>query len=152
MITANSTSTGNRAAKKRRRWLITVFGSMWLYYRASRRIKYAERMPRNTSALTGEAWVQEKLRGDHTRFQERARMPRSTFHRLASILETRGLLKKSRTLSVSGKLMLLLYLLGQRASNRAIQDQFQIGAESVSLYVQEVVDALLVLYPEWVLW
>ncbi len=113
--------------------------------RLRRRNRQAGRRRRNTSALSGEAWVQEKLSGDRKRFQERALMPRSTFKRLVWIIETRGLLERSTTLSVSGKLMLLLYLLGQRASNRAIQDQFQIGAATVSLYVSEVLGALLAL-------
>lgn len=109
-----------------------------------------EKRPCRTSTLSGEVWTQEVLRGNARRIVECCRMDLDIFTKLVSVLVQKGLLESTKVCSVEQQLLIFLYITGQNASNRNAQERFQHSGETISRYFNAVLEALVILAPEYI--
>ncbi|CEO96901.1 DDE Tnp4 domain-containing protein [Plasmodiophora brassicae] len=106
-------------------------------------VMYLLKTPRRTSSLSGKAWVDELLAGNHRRFREVMRMEPETFHQLKLLLLDKDLLRPSRWVSVEEKLAIFLFIAGHAASNRDAQERFQRSGWTITRCFNEVLRALV---------
>ncbi|SPR01857.1 unnamed protein product (mitochondrion) [Plasmodiophora brassicae] len=104
-------------------------------------VMYLLKTPRRTSSLSGKAWVDELLAGNHRRFREVMRMEPETFHQLKLLLLDKDLLRPSRWVSVEEKLAIFLFIAGHAASNRDAQERFQRSGWTITRCFNEVLRA-----------
>lgn len=97
-------------------------------------------LPCRTSSLGGEEYIQELITTAYPRrCQEIFRMPLETFLALEKWLTEHTSLKESRKhFSVRQKIAMFLYIVGEGASNRAVQEKFQHSGDTVSHVFHEV--------------
>ena len=102
------------------------------------------------SSLGGEEYIQELITTAHpSRCQEVFRMPLETFLALEKWLTANTSLKESRKhFSVRQKLAIFLFIIGEGASNRAVQEKFQYSGDTVSHIFHEVLNSLIPLHAE----
>ena len=88
----------------------------------------------HTSALTGEAWVQELLTGHHERIHNELGVHKEVFYELLESLCDGGQ-GPSRHISLEEKLMIFLYTCVMGLSLCHIGERFQHTTETISKYV-----------------
>ncbi len=103
-----------------------------------------------TSSLGGEEYIQELITTAHPRrCQEVFRMPLEKFLALEKRLTEHTSLKASRKhFSVRQKIDMFLYIVGEGAPNRAVQEKFQYSEGTFSHVFHEVLSFLLHLHVE----
>ena len=77
-------------------------------------------------------------------------MPLATFEALVEWVKKNGLLTASQNISIEEQLTIFLEIVREGASNRTTGDQFQHNSEIISLYFNQVLQAHICLYPEFV--
>lgn len=103
-----------------------------------------EGVPRRTSSFTGAQYVEELFRQpQECDFQEALRMPYHIFMALEAWLGANTTLASSRHVDIKEKLAIFLYSVGNRSSNRALQDRFRHSGETISRIVNEVLRAMI---------
>ena len=108
--------------------------------------------PRNTSALSGEAFINELLHGHRAPFFETFRMPRTTFQDLCTWLRRKKLLVAQRRSRMSLEQMVgrFLGMVGHNMHSRDAQNRFQHSPLTITKGFHQALDALLLLYSEFV--
>ncbi|ETV90755.1 hypothetical protein H310_14493 [Aphanomyces invadans] len=105
-------------------------------------IAYVLKTPKRDSCLSGEMWINERMRGNHDAFVETFRMPRFVFCALLHTVITTGGISDSKYITAKEQLCMFLYFAGHHASSTNIQERFQHSGETVSRYLRRVVAAL----------
>ncbi|KAJ9546352.1 hypothetical protein OSB04_018895 [Centaurea solstitialis] len=112
--------------------IVLIYIYIYIYVRrrriASERI---ERMPDNTSALSGYAYTQELLTGSSTQCQE-----------LMRLSQKKNWLKDSRYVSVEEKMAMFLTMIGHNERYRVIKRRFQHSTRTVHKCFHEVLLAM----------
>jgi hypothetical protein len=93
-----------------------------------------DKTPYHTSALTGEAWVQELLTGHPERIRNELGFHREVFDELIRSLHDGGQ-GPSRHISLEEKLAIFLYTCVTGLSLRHVGEHFQHATETISKYV-----------------
>lgn len=104
----------------------------------------------STKISAGEAYVQELLNGRPRRFQKAFRMPRYTYLKLEKVFKEKTSLKGSDTISIAQKFAMFMWVVGQGATNRDVQEQFQHSGDTVSRCFHQVLDSLFVVHGHYV--
>jgi hypothetical protein len=78
------------------------------------------------------------------------RMEKEIFYKLVEVLRDGNLLANSREISVEEQLAMFLFCLSTNASNRTIQERFQHSGETVSRYLNIVLEAIVSLSPRFI--
>ena len=89
-------------------------------------------MPYISSSLQGTPYLVEVLNDYPKRCYENFRMTKEIFEELCQELHDKYTLRASHNIQISEMLGMFLYILGQGASNRAVQEIFQHSGETVS--------------------
>ena len=109
-----------------------------------------ERTPIHTSILTGKKHVEELLHGHRVRARREFRMEKEIFCNLVEVLRDGNLLTNTREMAVEEQLAMFLFCLSTNASNRTIQERFQHSGETVSRYLNTVLEAIVSLSPRFI--
>ena len=110
-----------------------------------------EKIPYHTSRLSGAEYTTEVIESrNDRRVHDVLRMPLSTFKALVEWVMEKGLLASSKNVSIEEQLAIFLKIVGEGASNRTTQDRFRHSGETISRYFNQVLEALIQLYPEFV--
>ncbi|GLB43878.1 putative nuclease activity [Lyophyllum shimeji] len=88
--------------------------------------------PQHTSLQTGQAWVNELLRGHTVRFYNMFGMQKSIFRRLYRELGALAGLGPTRYVSAAEQLAIFLRMARTGASNRKMQERFQRSGDTIS--------------------
>ena len=113
---------------------------------------YQFKSARNTSSLTGEAFMNELLHGHPALFFDTFRMPITTFQDLCTWLQRKKLLvaqRKSR-MSLEQMVSIFLSMVGHNMHSRDAQNRFQHSPSMITKVCYQVLDALLLQYSEFV--
>ena len=109
-----------------------------IYYISSRR----EKIPVNTSILTGAKYIREILDGHPQRCLDILRMESHIFQLLCDHLRSKNLLKNSKGVSVEEQLGMFMYMLSRNASYRTLTDRFQHSPETVHRHINGCFNAM----------
>ena len=90
------------------------------------------KVPRYTSTLTGQAWLDELLKGHPGRFLEQFGLTQELFKKLAKVLQKKSGFGPSKHVSAREKLAIFLYASTTGLTNRKLQERFQRSAETIS--------------------
>jgi hypothetical protein len=102
-------------------------------------------VPKNTSILTGKAFVRELLETDNeARFHEIARMDKQTFLKLLNLLIIEGNLRDSRKVSAEEKLMIFIQAL-KGLKFTTITDRYQHSGSTITNIIEQVANCLILL-------
>jgi hypothetical protein len=104
----------------------------------------------HTSILTGKKHVEELFHGLRVRARREFRMEKEIFYKLVEVLRDGNLLANSREISIEEQLAMFLFCLSTNASNRTIQERFQHSGETVSRYLNIVLEAIVSLSPRFI--
>jgi len=96
---------------------------------------------KRTSSLTGHRWVYEILNGSDTRFFEQVRMSKTIFRRLVDELTQKYGLQHTKNVTVEESVVMFLYILGQGATYRNVEERFQHSGETVHRQFDRVLKA-----------
>lgn len=100
------------------------------------------RQPQHTRPFAGSTLVRDILDGHPRRAYNVFRMEPHVFRGLAALLESRSLLRSSRTVSVEEQLAIFMTVVGHAAPNRVACEQFQHSSETISRYFHMVLCAI----------
>ena len=110
-----------------------------------------EKIPYYTSCLSGAEYTSEVIGSmNDRRVHDVLRMPLATFEALVEWVKKNRLLTASQDVSIEEQLAIFLKIVGEEASNRTTGDRFQRSGETISRYFNQVLEALIYLYPEFV--
>lgn len=109
-----------------------------IYCISSRR----EKIPVNTSILTGAKYIREILDGHPQRCLDILRMESHIFQLLCDHLRSKNLLKNSKGVSVEEQLGMFMYMLSRNASYRTLTDRFQHSPETVHRHINGCFNAM----------
>ena len=139
--------------------MIGMFIALWYT------VTYLLKLPCRTSALSGEAWVNELLKGNRRRFRENLRMSPETWQSLESLLILKGL-GPSRYVSINEKMSIFYSLLAMQHQISKLRNGFNVVAGLLRSKIEiakfslnipgffrsfnEVMEAILKLYPDFV--
>jgi hypothetical protein len=90
------------------------------------------RTPRNTSRLTGQAWVEELLQGHPLRFYDNMTMNRHVFRQLLQALIVKVGLGDTKHVTLEEQLAICLYFFATGCSIRKLQERFQRSPDTIS--------------------
>nr|XP_020165865.1 putative nuclease HARBI1 [Aegilops tauschii subsp. strangulata]XP_045087833.1 putative nuclease HARBI1 [Aegilops tauschii subsp. strangulata] len=110
-----------------------------LYCISSRR----EKIPYNTSILTGAKYIREILDGHPQRCPDILRMESHIFQALCDHLRSKNLLRNSRGVSVGEQLGMFMYMLSRNASYGTLIDRFQHSPEIVHRHINGCFNAMI---------
>lgn len=96
----------------------------------------------HTSSLPGWKKVDEYLQGNPRSMFNRVRMTPYVFLALCTCLKERNLVNDTRGLSVEEQLFIFLSIVAQSQNNRAVQDDFQHSAETITRHFTNVLKAV----------
>ncbi|KAI8573484.1 hypothetical protein RHMOL_Rhmol01G0281200 [Rhododendron molle] len=105
--------------------------------------------PCRTSALTGQAWVTELEEGNPKRMYQSFRMSKNFFSLVHQLEHNYGL-QISERISVAEQVVIFLWIMGQRATNRNVQERFQHSGDTISRQFHNVLNALSAMAIDWV--
>ncbi|KAJ0978352.1 hypothetical protein J5N97_013826 [Dioscorea zingiberensis] len=108
------------------------------------------RRPQHTRPFTGHQLVENMLDGHMERSHNIFRMEPHVFRGLATLLESRGLLRNGRTVSVLEQLAIFMTVVAHASANRVACEQFQHSSETVSRYFHAVLRAMCILSEEMI--
>ena len=111
---------------------------------------YQYKSARNTSVLTGEAFMNELLHGHPAPFLDTFRMPITTFHKFCNWLRRKKVFvapRKSR-MSLEQMVGIFLWIVGHNMHRRDVHNRFQHTPSTITKTFHQVLDALLPLYSE----
>ena len=104
---------------------------------------YYNKIPCRISSLSGEEYVESLIQQNYSQcIQEVFCMPLYTFLQLQAWSQENTGLKPTKHVGVPEKLAMFVETVGQRTSNRGVQESFQHSGNSVSQYFHEIRDAL----------
>lgn len=106
--------------------LLTAKETLLLY--ASR----FDKVPKHTSVLSGQNWIDELIKGHDGRFYDEMGMKKHVFWKLLSVLRKDTGLQDTRNVSAEEQLAIFLQFAHRGLSNRALQERFQRGPETIS--------------------
>ena len=110
-----------------------------------------EKIPYHTSRLSWAEYTTEVIESiNNHRVHDVLRMPLSAFNALVEWVMEKGLLVSSKNVSIEEQLAIFLKIVEEEASNRTAQDRFQHSGQTISRYFNQVLEALIQLYPEFV--
>lgn len=89
-------------------------------------------IPKHTSILTGEAWLNELLLGHPGRFKESMGMEKPVFKALLLYLKVKSRLRDSKYVSAAEQLAIFCHLVITGSTNRLLQERFQRSADTIS--------------------
>lgn len=93
-------------------------------------ISFIDKQPCHTRPFSGEAYIQDLLKGHPGRFRENFRMQIPTFLRLCDNLQSVGL-NHSRWVSLEQQLGIFLFIVANKNGNRMAQEMFQHSGETI---------------------
>lgn len=105
-------------------------------------LKYIVKEECRTSSLSGSQWVAEILNDNETRCFEMFRTRKHVFYKLCDDLHKKYSLQPTRGVGIYEKLGLFLYMMGQPASVRNVQERFQHSRETVSRQFHSVLKSI----------
>ncbi|XP_075483791.1 uncharacterized protein LOC142523944 [Primulina tabacum] len=105
-------------------------------------LKYIVKEKCRTSWLSGSQWVAEILNGNETRCFEMFRMRKHVFYKLCDDLLQKYSLQPTKGVDIYEKVGLFLYMMGQPASVRNVQERFQHSGETVSRQFHSVLESI----------
>ncbi|XP_019263952.1 PREDICTED: uncharacterized protein LOC109241649 [Nicotiana attenuata] len=108
-----------------------------MYYK-----KYLCKEPCRTSSRSGNAFIQEILRGNETHCYENFRLRKSVFVDLSNDLTEKYGLKPTRGMSIHEMLGMFLMTCAHGAGNRLIQEIFQHSGETIHRHFHSVLKAI----------
>lgn len=108
--------------------------------------------------MTGQSYIEKILNYPNPeRIRQVFRMPKETFLALCKWTTDRNLLSPTRAtlsfpgISVEEQIAIFLKVVSENASNRTVQERFQHSGDTISRHFHSVLEALLVLYTNFVL-
>jgi hypothetical protein len=88
---------------------------------------------RNTSILSGQAWLDELLQSQNPRrFYDRLGMKPHVFQKLVSVLEDRGLIEETKHMTTGEQVAIFLFTIITGNSVRKIEERFQRSPDTIS--------------------
>jgi len=97
---------------------------------------HCDKIPMRTSPWKGHHKTLNLLNCMHSRrYQEQLRMPIATFRELIIFCQEKTALRSSRHVSIEEKVYIFIYIVGQPASNRNVQEEFSKSGAIVSRYL-----------------
>jgi len=91
-----------------------------------------EKAPCRPSPLSGKQYVAELLSSNARQIHEVLRMPKSTFLDLQEWLIRHGNLVEGRKMSTEQQLSMFLAVVGDRCTNREVQERYQVSGFTVT--------------------
>jgi hypothetical protein len=95
-------------------------------------VSHFDKEPQHTSRLSGQQWIDELIAGHDVRFYNKLGMNKFVFNRLLGVLERDGALSGTRHVSASEQLATFLHYAQRGLSNRALQERFQRGGDTIA--------------------
>lgn len=77
-------------------------------------------------------------------------MPLETFQQLCTWVKEHNLLQPTCTISVEEQIAIFMKIVGENASNRAVQDRFQHSGDTVHTHFHNVLKVFIQLYTKFV--
>ena len=97
---------------------------------------HCDKIPMRTSPWKGSHKINNLLRYNHScRYQEQLRMSFKSFSELIEFCIDQTELRSSKHVSIEEKMYIFLYMVGQPASNRHVQEEFSKSGQTVSRYI-----------------
>jgi hypothetical protein len=97
---------------------------------------HCDKIPMRTSPWRGSHKTQNLLLCNNSRrYQEQLRRSFETFSELIEFCIDQTELRSSKHVSIEEKIYIFLYIVGQPASNRHVQEEFSKSGQTVSRYV-----------------
>ena len=93
---------------------------------------YWEKTPRNTSTLSGKAWVDELLEGHPICFYDNLTMNRHVFRQLLRALNEKAGLGDSKYVTLEEQLAVFLYFSATGCSVQKLEERFQRSPDTIS--------------------
>ncbi|KAL5194344.1 L10-interacting MYB domain-containing protein [Glycine soja] len=118
-LSSNDFSSGDDDHIMKNRMLMFVVANVTNYF-----MNYVVKNPCRDSSMTGHRWVSEILNGHPICCYQMFRMKKLVFLELCDILESKYNLKKTRNVSIYGKVGLFFYMLSQPSSVRNCEERF----------------------------
>ena len=118
-LSSNDFSSGDDDHIMNNRMLMFAVANVTNYF-----MKYVVKNPCRDSSMTGHRWVSEILNGHPICCYQMFRMKKLVFLELCDILESKYNLKKTRNVSIYGKVGLFFYMLSQPSSVRNCEERF----------------------------
>ncbi|OAV89880.1 hypothetical protein PTTG_28493 [Puccinia triticina 1-1 BBBD Race 1] len=132
--------------KRKRRFLLFLVSIIGL--RQWSRLHHRE--PYNDAIFGGAAYIKHILGGNARRAQAMLRLSIDTFKGCSVELDSINYEPVSRILSMDKQLGIFLYIVGQNATNRQAQDQFQHSGETISRVFHHIIRLLLQLKSKYI--
>jgi hypothetical protein len=126
-----------RKEEERRRRLRAIAAVLCTFaaYSVSLALDCPDPIPKHTSLLTGQCWLDELLVGHPTRFREQFGMSKNAFYRLSFELQTNSGLVASKFVTADEKIATFLHFVRTGASNRTLQERFQRSGETINRWL-----------------
>ncbi|KAF7288467.1 putative nuclease HARBI1-like protein [Mycena chlorophos] len=105
-------------------------------------MRLKDAVPKHTSALTGQKWLDELLFGHAGRFKEQIGMSQHVFLRLSFELQMYNGLCSTRGVTAHEKLATLLHWARTGSRSRLLQERFQRSGETISKSIHTVLNCL----------
>ena len=99
---------------------------------ASQSLARPKPVPKHTSILTGQKWINELLAGHPERFKEQFGIDKTIFRALLHYLQSHSHLSDSKHITATEQLAIFLYMAVSGATNRLLQERFQRSRDTIS--------------------
>ncbi|KAL5554275.1 hypothetical protein UlMin_041676 [Ulmus minor] len=123
-----------------------LFVDMTLGYMAlnmgQRYLNRIERLPMHTSIRTGHQYMLELLNQHPDRMFNKIRMYRPCFEMLIQVLRQQTTLQNSRYLTLEEQVMIFVYVISQKATNRMAMEDWQHSGSTISVVFTRICKAI----------
>ncbi|KAL5578857.1 hypothetical protein UlMin_011299 [Ulmus minor] len=123
-----------------------MFVDMTLGYMAlnmgQRYLNRIERLPMHTSIRTGHEYMLELLNQHPDRMFNKIRMYRPCFEMLIQVLRQQTALQNSRYLTLEEQVMIFVYVISQKATNRMAMEDWQHSGSTISVVFTRICKAI----------
>ena len=123
-----------------------LFVDMTLGYMAlnmgQRYLNRIERLPMHTSIRTGHQYMLELLNQHPDRMFNKIRMYRPCFEMLIQVLRQQTTLQNSRYLTLEEQVMIFVYVISQKATNRMAMEDWQHSGSTISVVFTRICRAI----------
>ncbi|KAL5567609.1 hypothetical protein UlMin_024184 [Ulmus minor] len=112
-----------------------------------RYVNRIQRMPMHTSIRTGHQYMLELINDHPDRLFNKIRMYRPCFEMLIQVLRQQTALQNSRFLTLEEQVMIFIYVISQKATNRMAMEDWQHSGSTISIVFTRICKAIASLSP-----
>ncbi|KAL5580016.1 hypothetical protein UlMin_012458 [Ulmus minor] len=112
-----------------------------------RYVNRIQRMPMHTSIRTGHQYMMELINDHPDRLFNKIRMYRPCFEMLIQVLRQQTALQNSRFLTLEEQVMIFIYVISQKATNRMAMEDWQHSGSTISIVFTRICKAIASLSP-----